>query len=281
PDRLGDASISWFGFGEDHDPYFLSDLADETRGNSYVAKDAAAIGTAFAQELGSLVGMVARDLRIELRGAAGKPVVLNDERLEARGGAIVVHLSDLTSQERQKVVFELPVDAGALGDRRTVLAVDVRWFDLCSQREEQAAQTVEVEFIASRSAGAPSMTVLEAVAVQKAAGAQKQAAELAERGEGARAEALLLEVARFARGLDSGEGSRLARRLERLAAEYGDPRHFRAHRAQLKSTHRTMSTGRPSGSPFDGDYLTLSQRRMMERFGAVRPANGDCSPPRR
>jgi Ca-activated chloride channel family protein len=280
-DRLGGASVSWFGFGEDHDPYFLSDLADEARGNAYVAKDADAIGTAFAQELGSLIGMVARDLRIELRGAAGKPIVLNDERLEVRGGAVVVHLADLTSQERQKLVCELPVDAGALGDRRTVLEVDVRWFDLRSQREERATQSVEVEFVAPRAAGLPSMEVLEAVAVQKAAGAQKQAAELAERGDGPRAEGLLLEVARFARGIDSDEGRRLARRLERLAAEYGDARHFRAHRAQLKADHRTMAKGRPSGSQFDGDYLTLGQRRMVDRFGRATPANDDRSPPRR
>jgi hypothetical protein len=96
-----------------------------------------------------------------------------------------------------------------------------------------------------------------------------------------RAEALLLEVVRFARGLDSEAGRRLARRLERLAADYADVRHFRAHRAQLKSTHRTMSKGRPSGSPLDGDYLTLGQRRMMDRFGRASPANDDRSPPRR
>jgi hypothetical protein len=80
--QLGDASVSWFGFGEDHDAHFLSDLADLTKGNSYVAKDADAIGTAFAQELGSLIGIVAKELRIRLTGLHGTPVVLNDEKID-------------------------------------------------------------------------------------------------------------------------------------------------------------------------------------------------------
>jgi Ca-activated chloride channel family protein len=279
-EHLGDAAVSWFGFGEDHDPYFLSDLADEARGNAYAARDADAIGTAFAQELGSLFGLVARDLRIALKGAAGKPVVLNDERMEATGQAVVVHLADLTSEERTKVVFELPLDAGAIGDRRTALEVDVRWFDLRTQREERATQEAEVAFIAPRSADAPSPEVLEAVAVRKAAGAQKEAARLAERGEYRRAEALLLEVARIARGLSSRAGDRLAERLEKLAREHGDARFFRANRAMLNADRWAVKKGRASGSRYDDDFMTNGQRRMVHRFDRPRPANDDRTPQR-
>jgi Ca-activated chloride channel family protein len=265
--QLGDASVSWFGFGEDHDAHFLSDLADLTKGNSYVAKDADAIGVAFAQELGSLIGIVAKELRLQLRGLHGAAVVLNDEKLERDGDAVIVTLADLTSQEVKPIVFELPVKAGALGDEAKVLEVDVSWLDVRTQAKDAVSLAARVSFVDAAEADKPDASVLEPVAVQKGARAQKEAATLVESGDVTRGEALLRDAAAFAAGIGTPEGDRIAKRLTRLAGEYGDVAYYRAHRSEMKSIQRSSSKGRASGSRLDRLYMTCEQVDMVAAFG--------------
>jgi Ca-activated chloride channel family protein len=278
--QLGDASVSWFGFGEDHDAHFLSDLADLTKGNSYVAKDADAIGVAFAQELGSLIGIVAKVLRLRLRGLHGAAVVLNDEKLERDGDAVVVTLADLTSQEVKPIVFELPVKAGALGDEAKVLEVDVSWLDVRTQAKDAVSLAARLSFVDAAEADKPDASVLEPVAVQKGARAQKEASKLVESGDVARGEALLRDAATFAAGIGTPEGDRIAKRLNRLAGEYGDAAYYRAHRSEMKSIQRSSSKGRSSGSRYDAEYNTALQRDSIGAFGrAVEASASDDEAP--
>lgn len=264
--HLGTSSASWFGFGEDHDPEFLAALADETRGNSYLARDAQAIGSGFAKELGALIGTVARDVRIRLRTAGAVPVVLNDEKVERDGDAIVVTLPDLTSQETRPIAFEWPVAPGPLGEARKAVEVEVSWTDVRSGRSDSTRLDAHVEFVAAGNEDAPSKTVLYAVAEQRGANAQQQAAALADRGDTERARTLVLEAAQFAERIGSPEGDKLAERLKGLAEEYADFDHFVMHKAALKSIQRSSSKRRSSGSRYDGETTSDVQAAMMAAF---------------
>jgi len=274
--HLGDSSVSWFGFGEDHDAHFLSDLADVTRGNAYVAKDADAIGTAFAQELGSLVGIVAKDIRIRLTGLGGAAGVLNDEKVERDGDTVVVSLADLTSQERKHVVFELPVNAGALGEEAKVVEVDVSWVDVRTQSTDAVAHSGRVSFVSSAAADASSPEVLEPVAVQKGAQAQKEAAKCTEAGDVQRSWDILSAAADYAKAIGTEEGMRIARRLYRLTEEYYDVVHYQRNRSNLKSVQRSTSKGRASGSRYDAEFMTGVQFEMATTFRKeVAPSESD------
>jgi len=278
--QLGGTSVSWFGFGEDHDAHFLSDLADLTKGNAYVARDADAIGVAFAQELGSLIGTVAKELRIRIQGVGGSPVVLNEERLGRDGDAVVVTLADLACQEVKPIVFELPVKAGALGDVAKVVVVDVSWHDVRTQSQDAVALSAQVAFVGAAEADTGDVGVLEPVAVQKGAQAQKDAARLVESGDVGRGEARLRDAAAFAARIGTNEGERIAQRLRRLAGEYADAAYYRAHRSEMKSIQRASSKGRASGSRMDRLFMTCEQINMVAAFGKeLAPTDSDDTTP--
>lgn len=270
-ENLGDASVSWFGFGEDHDPHFLSALADESRGNAYVAKDADAIGTAFAQELGSLVGTVAKDLRVRIRTDGQHASLLNDEAHQRDGAdAILVTIPDLTSEEKRTLVFEWELAPGPLEARRRV-DVDVSWFDVRSQATDAVTLGDSVTFVLPGAVDRPSTRVLEAAALQRAAVAQKQAAELVERGDMDRARQILDAAFAFAAGIGTPAADRLASRLRDLAREYADRAHYFAHRSDLKSVQRGFSKSRTSGSRFDHEALNDLQVHYMAAFRVPPP----------
>jgi len=273
--HLEGASVSWFGFGEDHDPQFLGMLADESRGNAYRAADADAIGTAFAQELGSLIGIVARDLTIRLRGRHDVVTVLNDDRTERAGDAVVVHLPDLTSQERRPICFAVPVAEGPLGEERTLVDVEIAWTDARTQAPGRTTLVAAVSFVREAEASPRDTTVLEEVAELRGANAQRQAANLVEAGDTARARELLQEVARFAAGIGTARGTVLARRFEELAESYADRDRYMSSKSELFSSMRSMSRKRASGSRFDDEKSSDLQRVMAARFVRGEPPRSE------
>lgn len=277
--QLGNMSVSWFGYGEDHDAAFLAWLADQTRGNAYVAKDADAIADAFAKELGGLLGTVAHQVRVRIVGAHGTPVLLNDEPSSTSGRTLQVELTDLTSEERRDLVFTLPVEAGASGGKRRVAEVEVSWVETSTGRTDSVVVAAEVAFVHPSDADAPDLAVKEAVVLQEAARAMRAAAALADEGAFVRAEVLLREAALLARDVSTERAREVAGLLERLAADYGHEEVYTSSRSRLRSISRSMSKQRGSGSEVDFLFTTEAQDEMVEKFGL--PPGTVSRPPRK
>ncbi len=263
-DRLEGFSVSWFGFGEDHDADFLSFLADLTRGNAYVAKDEDAITDAFAQELGGLLGVRAMDIVLELSLQRGSATLLNDERSEMNGERLVIRLDDLSCEERRDLVVELalpPMPAQQALEVRLV----ARWRDVLSGSQEESSCEVSLAFAPGPHGGA-NPEVIEAVALVFAANAQKRARAFAEQERWQDAVDTITEaVARLER-LDSPRALALAGHLASFIEDYRDRSSYMGKRSKLKSAERAMSKQRGTGSEVDGFFTTNGKRQMQARF---------------
>lgn len=264
--QLGDASVSWFGFGEDHDAALLSWLADRTGGNAYVARDEDAIADAFARELGGLLGTVAQQVKVRLRGEAGAPRLLNDERTEVTQDALTVTLSELSSEEQRDLVFELPVAKATPGTPRRVVEVEVSWVDPRTGKTDSITLSADATLVDDGSHDEPHVEVLEAVALQEAAQAMRSAAELAERRCYQEAEALLEAAARRVREAGTERAREVAALLLRLAEEHGRGDVYRANRSKMSSVSRLLGKQRSSGSEADHLFETRLQREMRRKF---------------
>lgn len=266
-EHLGELSVSWFGFGEDHDADFLAWLADQSRGNAYVTRDADAIADAFARELGGLLGARASDLQLELSAPAVELCLLNDERSERRGERLTISLDDLSCEERKDLVVALTVGPDAAPVSLQLLA---RWRDTLTG----ALQSTEVAARVSFSTGgpdAPRVEVQEAVALVLAANAQRRARDFAEQGRWEDAARVMLEATLRLEGLGTERGRAFASHMRGLIPEYGEAARYRRGKMKLKSNERAMSKQRSSGSDVDGFFDTSRQREQQARFKAKPP----------
>lgn len=277
-------SVSWFGYGEDHNAGFLSALADVSRGNYYRAENEDAIIDAFAREIGGLLSTVAREVRLRVRpvGGAGPLTLLNDEPVRADGEWLIVDLPDLYAEEQRWVVFEVPLHDGALRaqreqrEERRLIELEVGWIWSATAKPDSIALSGSAALVNGSPAIGEDGEVVEQVAILKAAQLQRRAADLAHRGEFGQARDLVLQAAHL---LGQAEGRRaraLERALQEAAAFYGDAESYRLNRNRLFSVQRSMSKMRSSGSAFDAYFDSASQSRMVATFqgGGSEPRPG-------
>lgn len=147
-DCVKDLSVSWFGFGEDHDADFLSWLADQSKGNAYVARDEDAIADAFAQELGGLLGARASGIELELTAPGAVLSLLNDEKSEGRGERLTIRLDDLSCDERRDLVVAMTLPASGAQAQPLTLQLLAHWRDTLSGATQTAEATAVLTFTA-------------------------------------------------------------------------------------------------------------------------------------
>lgn len=106
---FGPATVSTFGVGEDYDEDLMTALASQAGGRTRFIRSADELIPALRAELARASGIVARGVRLEVRGLAGARV----ERVlgyQADGGW--VRLPDFAAGEERRVLVKLVVPAG-------------------------------------------------------------------------------------------------------------------------------------------------------------------------
>lgn len=263
--ELSGLSVSWFGFGEDHDAEFLAWLADQSRGNAYVAKDEDAIKDAFAQELGGLLGVRAMGVELSISVAGGQAVLLNEEKSGLGDGVLRVQLDDLSCEERKDLVLSLELPAKKARGDTVDVTVTARWNDAVTQAPQSQALSARLTF-ASDAEEAPRPEVAEAAAVVFAAHAQRRARDFAEQRRYEDAAAAIREAVLRLEAVGTPRARALAERLAPLASDYGDARSYGTSKSKLMAARRALSKQRSSGSDLDAVFLTPEKRAMQERF---------------
>ena len=266
--NLGELSVSWFGFGEDHDAEFLAWLADQSRGNAYVAKDEDAISDAFAQELGGLLEVRAMKVELSITVPGGSAALLNDERSKVKDGVLQVQLEDLSSEERKDLVLALTLPRGSSRSGPLQVALSARWMDAVSGEQQSCNLTAELALSSRGKPAEPRQEVREAAAVVFAATAQQHARDFAEQGRFSDAAAAIREAVSRLQAVGSERSRALATRLEPLAQDYGSATTYGASKSKLMAARRAMSKQRSSGSDLDAVFLTSTKAAMQERFRA-------------
>jgi len=271
--QLRGTSVSWFGFGEDHDAEFLAFLADLSGGNAYVAKNADAISDAFAQELGGLLGVRAMDITVTVEVKGGSATLLNEESHAHKDGRLEVKLADLSCEERRDLVFALSVPAGAADAPPLSLSVRVRFRDVVTGERQQAELQASAPFTAGE-AGPQRREVTEAAALVFAGTAQGRARAFAEQGRWRDAEQAILEAVTRLEAVGSARAAAMAGQLRRLSSEYGDPVVYGTSKSKLMASRRAFSKQRSSGSDMDAFFTTDAKREMQVRFRRHQEAEG-------
>jgi Ca-activated chloride channel family protein len=110
-------ATSTFGVGEDFDERLLRGMADASGGRFYYIERPEQIPDLLTSELGELLQVVARDVRLWLRLPMGvEAAPLNALTAATVGGDLGICLGDLVSGQQLDVVVELKFPKGHAGD---------------------------------------------------------------------------------------------------------------------------------------------------------------------
>ena len=182
---LGSATVSTFGIGDDYDENLLSALAAQAGGRARYIQSAAVLPEAFHAELTRASRLVARGVRLKLRGLAGAEIgkVLG---YDVQDGFI--RLPDFAAGEERRVLARVNIPAG---HGQTDLAlVEVVYDD---GKTVQATASASFTRDGGKLAEAPGPAALEGARLEMAEAAES-AARLREEGRREEAKAQLANL---------------------------------------------------------------------------------------
>lgn len=182
-------SVTTIGVGDDYNEDLMAGLAEASDANYYYVKDTEKLPEIFAKELGGMLAVAARDVRIEIICPEGvKPLGFIGRAEKFEDQRTTVNLSQFTTGQNRYLFLRCLVN----GNKPEVARVNVNYKDELADGSEQSASGVaRIDFTDSQSAADKSVNgevvaqkelILTAVAKDRAmaqadAGNYKQAAE--------------------------------------------------------------------------------------------------------
>src|ERR1039457_6622955 len=147
-------SVTTIGVGDDYNEDLMAGLAEASDANYYYVKDTERLPEIFAKELGDLVIVAAREVRIEIVCPRGvKPIGLIGRPEVFSGQKAAVQLSQLALAQNRYLFLRCLVNE----PQPEVAAVTVRYTDeLNGGAEESVSERVKVRFTEDRTVAAKS-----------------------------------------------------------------------------------------------------------------------------
>jgi Ca-activated chloride channel family protein len=147
-------SVTTIGVGDDYNEDLMAGLAEASDANYYYVKDTERLPEIFVKELGELVAVAAREVRIEILCPNGvKPIGLIGRPEVFAGQKASVQLSQLALDQNRFLFLRCLVNE----PQPEVAAVTVRYTDeLNGGAEESVSERVRVRFTADRTVAANS-----------------------------------------------------------------------------------------------------------------------------
>jgi Ca-activated chloride channel family protein len=231
------------GFGEGFDETLLTAMADAGRGNAHYAPTPDAAPAIFASEFEGLMSLVAQNVSVEIRPSEDVQLlgILNGFPQVAVDGGVQIQLGDAYGEERRRVVFQLHIAELATLGLAKVAEIVLRYVTVGEQVamvETTIPLTVNLVSADEAAAAEADHELTEEVVILKAARAQTQAREHADRGEFEIARKLLSEAAEDLRA--SAAGSAQADELLATAEMLGENFAMMAPATYDPSTRKRM-----------------------------------------
>ncbi len=107
-------SVSTIGLGDDYNEDLMTALAEASQANYYYVKDAEKLPDIFAEELGTVKSVVARNLRLIItlpEGIVGK-AVLGEKEFEFKSGSVTIPVGEVSAGQRRRFLVKVGVPAG-------------------------------------------------------------------------------------------------------------------------------------------------------------------------
>ncbi|GMW00423.1 MAG: hypothetical protein AMXMBFR84_15600 [Candidatus Hydrogenedentota bacterium] len=156
PGELGDLgrslgrdgiAVSTIGLGLDYNEDLMTRLAMASDGNHMFAERPSDLDDAFAREFGDVLAVVAQQVNISIRCAAGiRPVRVLGREAVVSGQNVMLTLNQLYSDQTKYLILEVEVPAGASGSERDLAFVQVDYSNLATGNATTLNRKVTIAF---------------------------------------------------------------------------------------------------------------------------------------
>lgn len=190
--RLGAAlikehiSVTTIGVGTDYNEDLMARLSRHSDGNIYFVESGADLPRIFAAELGDVLSVAAKRVRLTIECPEGvRPVSLLGRDGRIRGQTVEIFLNQLYGGQEKYALVEVTIPGGRAGERREIATARVTYDDPLTAREVISIAQADARFSgdpaeADRSAN---LTVQRVIEINLSAQAQDDAIALADQGK--------------------------------------------------------------------------------------------------
>ncbi|MEO5804521.1 MAG: VWA domain-containing protein [Verrucomicrobiota bacterium] len=156
-------AVTTVGVGDDYNEDLMAGLAEASDANYYYVQDTEKLSEIFAKELGELITVAAREIRIEIICPNGvKPIGLIGRPEKFEGQTAVVKLSQFASGQQRYLFLKCQVER----EKSEIAQVNISYVDdLNGGRRESVSQNATVRYTKDSKVAAKSMR--QEIAAQK------------------------------------------------------------------------------------------------------------------
>jgi Ca-activated chloride channel family protein len=198
--RKDNISVSTLGLGLGYNEDLMVKLAGRSGGNHQFVEEATELADIFNREFDDVTSVVAQDVKVRIEVPEGvRPVRVLGNDAEINGQEVLIHLSQIYSEQNKHIVLEVELPAKEDGERCKVADVSVTYKNMESYAKDRLTGTASVLFsdsLAKVEAGIDK-DVMEDVVVLVSNEQNKLATDFLDKGDLLKCQETLLSNERF------------------------------------------------------------------------------------
>jgi len=155
--RLGAAlikeniSVTTVGVGVDYNEDLMTSLSQSSDGNSYFVESSYDLPRIFTSELGDVLNVVAKKVRLNIECPDGvRPLNIIGRQGRIRGGQVELYLNQLYGNQEKYVLLEVEINGGRSGENKEIAFARVTYENPFTRRNEQATGRAFARFSQDR-----------------------------------------------------------------------------------------------------------------------------------
>lgn len=140
-------SVSTVGLGTDYNEDLMTKLAQNSDGNTYFVENSSDLVRVFNAELGEVLSVVAREVKIIIEFTGGvKPLRIIGREGIVRDGSCEVYLNQLYGGQEKYALIEVEVPATAHEKTRDLCKASVSYANLLTEKPGSASVSTQAKF---------------------------------------------------------------------------------------------------------------------------------------
>jgi Ca-activated chloride channel family protein len=198
--RKENVSVSTLGLGLGYNEDLMVKLAGRSGGNHHFVEQATELADIFHREFEDVTSVVAQDVKVRIEVPEGiRPIRVLGNDAEISGQVVLIHFSQIYSEQKKHIVLEVELPATEQGRACTIADVSVMYRNMQSQDEERLSGSAAVTYSDSSEQVEASLNkaVLEDVIVLVANEQNKLATNFLDQGDILRCAATLRSNEKF------------------------------------------------------------------------------------
>jgi len=266
-------SIFTFGYGNEPDPEYLREIAEEANGMYYHIRTPEAIPLAFSDCLGGLLSVVAQHMTINFEAPKNTTLVEVKTNYKkstlVHGTSVRVTIDDIYSEEEKDILcfVKVPKLQNAK-EKDTILDIDLHYTNVLSHKNEFQRITTCLDRICNETPKQVNLKINKQMNRLICADAMQEALYSGERSDYRRATDVLSRAEKMIRlSPTAGDGycAGLIAQLQEGQRDVSNREQFRAG-GQSKLSTTTHSHYQQRGTHTSNAYTTFSKSRMTSGY---------------